>query len=151
MKRYFAFIFFKNIRKIIVTDSKLDVKRKLWQMLWLQAAVFPASIYLFKVNNGNFMRECKIWSKLINKKTSERRRWHRSAVFIVNFEHISHLFECFYCWLWESIFLLGLDLLRITLWIFVIFMDFSLFCFSSVEWLLRYIFAWTLKGMKKEH
>ena len=26
----------------------------------------------------------------VNNKTQERRQWHRSSVFIINFEHISH-------------------------------------------------------------
>ena len=33
---------------------------------------------------------CEIYSKLTIK-TLERRQWRRSGVFIVNFEHISHL------------------------------------------------------------
>ena len=42
-----------------------------------------------KVNNRN-TRRCEICSKLtIN--TPERRQWHRSCVFIVNFEHISQI------------------------------------------------------------
>ena len=50
----------------------------------------PAGIYLFKVNNRNTRTRCEICSKLtIN--TPERRHWRRSGVFIVNFEHISHL------------------------------------------------------------
>ena len=50
----------------------------------------PAGIYLFKVNNRNTRTRCEICSKLtIN--TPERRQWRRSGVFIVNFEHISHL------------------------------------------------------------
>ena len=52
--------------------------------------VFPASIYLFKVNNRNTRARCEICSKL-KIKTSERRQWRRSGVFIVNFEHILHL------------------------------------------------------------
>ena len=49
-----------------------------------------AGIYLFKVNNRNTRTRCEICSKLtIN--TPERRHWRRSGVFIVNFEHISHL------------------------------------------------------------
>ena len=46
--------------------------------------------YKFKVNNRNFRTSCEIWSKLTIK-TSEWRHWRRSGVFIVNFEHISHL------------------------------------------------------------
>ena len=50
----------------------------------------PSGIYLFKVNNRNTRTRCEICSKLtIN--TPERRHWRRSGVFIVNFEHISHL------------------------------------------------------------
>ena len=49
----------------------------------------PAGIYLFKVNNRNTRTRCEICSKLTN--TPERRQWRRSGVFIVNFEHISHL------------------------------------------------------------
>ena len=49
----------------------------------------PANIFLFKVSNRNIGKRCEICSKLrIN--TSEQSRWQRS-VFIVNFEHISHL------------------------------------------------------------
>ena len=51
---------------------------------------YPASIYLLKIYNGNTKIRCKICSKLTIK-TPERRRWHRSGVFIVNSEHISHL------------------------------------------------------------
>ena len=51
---------------------------------------FPAGIYLLKVNNRNTRTRCEICSKLTIK-TPERRQWRRSGVFIVNFEHISHL------------------------------------------------------------
>ena len=50
----------------------------------------PAGIYLLKVNNRNTRTRCEICSKLTIK-TPERRQWRRSGVFIVNFEHISHL------------------------------------------------------------
>ena len=70
----------------------------------------PAGIYLLKVNNRNTRTRCEICSKLtintperrllIPLKTSENQRFsdvfrgikrRRSGVFIVNFEHISHL------------------------------------------------------------
>ena len=64
----------------------------------------PANIFLFKVSNRNIGKRCEICSKLrIN--TSEQSRWQRS-VFIVNFEHISHL-------IWV---LLLLTLNRYTVW-----------------------------------
>ena len=53
----------------------------------------PAVNYTFKVNNRN-TRRCEISSKLTLKKP-ERRHWGRSGVFIVNFEHISHLILVF--------------------------------------------------------
>ena len=56
----------------------------------VRPSTYPAGIYLFKVNNRNTRTKCEICSKLtIN--TPERRQWRRSGVFIVNFEHISHL------------------------------------------------------------
>ena len=45
---------------------------------------------MFKVDNKNTRTRCEISSKLTIK-TLERRHWRRSSVFIVNFEHISHL------------------------------------------------------------
>ena len=54
-------------------------------------ANFPPNIYQFKVNNRNTRKKCEICSKLTIK-TPKRRHWHRSGVFVVNFEHISHLF-----------------------------------------------------------
>ena len=50
----------------------------------------PVDNYMFKVNNRSTRTWCEICSKLIIK-TPERRHWRRSGVFIVNFEHISHL------------------------------------------------------------
>ena len=50
----------------------------------------PAANYMFKVSNRNTRARCKICSKLTIK-TTERRQWCRSGVFIVYFEHIPHL------------------------------------------------------------
>ena len=44
---------------------------------------------MIKVKNRNTTKRCEICSKL-TVKTPQRRR--RSGLFIVNFEHISHLF-----------------------------------------------------------
>ena len=51
----------------------------------------PANIYLFKVNNRNTRKKCATCSKL-SIKTPEQRQWRRSKVFIVSFEHIWHFF-----------------------------------------------------------
>ena len=55
---------------------------------------FVLKIYMFKVNNRNTRTRCEIFSKL-TKKIPERRHWRRSAIFIVNFEHIPHLVPVF--------------------------------------------------------
>ena len=63
---------------------------------WIAAecSEYPANIYLFQFNNRNTRKKFEICSKL-TMKTPERRYWRRSALFIVNFEHISHLFVVF--------------------------------------------------------
>ena len=50
----------------------------------------PADNYMFKVSNRNIRIRWEICSKL-TMKIPERRHWRRSAIFIVNFEHIPHL------------------------------------------------------------
>ena len=55
---------------------------------YLKRIALPTGIYLLKAINRNTRTRCEIFSKLTIK-TLERRR--RSGVFIVNFEHISHL------------------------------------------------------------
>ena len=47
----------------------------------------PAGIYLLKVNNRNTGTRCEIYSKLTIK-IPEQHHWHRSGIFIVNFEHV---------------------------------------------------------------
>ena len=47
-------------------------------------------IYMIKVNKTNTGKRYGIRSKLTIK-TSKPRPWHRSDIFIVIFEHISHL------------------------------------------------------------
>ena len=54
----------------------------------------PAGIYLLKVNKRNTRTRWEICSELTIK-TQERRQWRHSGVFIVNFEHISHLIQVF--------------------------------------------------------
>ena len=54
----------------------------------------PGNIYLFKVNYRNIRKRCKICSNLTIK-TEERRRRRRRSVFVVNLEHILHLFLVF--------------------------------------------------------
>ena len=51
---------------------------------------YPASNWMFKVNNRNTKTKSKICSKLTIK-TPKRLQWRCSHVFIVNFEYIPHL------------------------------------------------------------
>ena len=53
-------------------------------------ATSTVGIHLLKANNKNTRTRCEMCSKLTIK-TPERRHWRRSGVFIVNFEHNSHL------------------------------------------------------------
>ena len=55
--------------------------------------IFPAGIFLLKFNNRNTRKRCEICSKLTIKLFCKQ--WRRSSLFIVNFEHISHLFLMF--------------------------------------------------------
>ena len=59
-----------------------------WQ-LYLFWILYPAGIYLLKVNNRNTGIRCEICSKL-TVKIPERRHWRRSGIFIINFDHVSH-------------------------------------------------------------
>ena len=61
---------------------------------FLKEHLLPAGNYMLKVNNRNTRTRCEICSKLTIK-TPERRHWRRFGVFLVNFEHISHLFLMF--------------------------------------------------------
>ena len=63
-----------------------------WTVPWQNYShIFcPAGIYLLNINNRNIRPRCEISSKLTIK-TLERCQWRHSGVFIINFEHISHL------------------------------------------------------------
>ena len=53
----------------------------------------PAGICLLKIHSRNIRTRCEVFSKLTIKTPPVTlvHIWHRSGVFIVNFEHISHL------------------------------------------------------------
>ena len=65
--------------------------------LFIQSWANPASVYLFKVNNGNIRKMCL----QLTITTPERRQWSHSGA-IVDFQHFSTSFWYFYCWLWKS-------------------------------------------------
>ena len=81
-----------------IQNFDLLMPQNLFQKLgishYISLCIFPANIYLLKGNNRNTRKRCEICSKLTIK-TQERRHWRRSGIFIVNFEHILHLFLVF--------------------------------------------------------
>ena len=79
-----------SVKNGVFESSKSD--KTIHQVLQLFTG--PAGNYMFKVNNRNTRAKYEICSKLTIK-TPERRHWRRSGVFIVNFEHISHLVPVF--------------------------------------------------------
>ena len=98
----------RNYAQTFLTDFA-HWKRKIFEetfldyvSCWIQYGIIfkdksgetPYSIFLFKVNNRNNIKKCEVCSKFTIK-TPEQRHWHRSGVFIVNFEYILHLFLVF--------------------------------------------------------
>ena len=71
---------------IISRNSRLALNAYFWPFL----VNLPAGNYMLKVNNRNTKTRCEISSRLTIK-IPERRQWCRFVMFIVNFEHISHL------------------------------------------------------------
>ena len=62
-----------------------------WLSLWYWSSMsYVSCIYLLKVSNRNTRKKCEICSKLTIK-TPEWRQWRPSGVFIIKFEHTSHL------------------------------------------------------------
>ena len=59
-----------------------------------ELTIIPVKFACSKSPIETLEKRCEICSKLTIK-TPERRQWRRSGVFIVNFEHISHLFLVF--------------------------------------------------------
>ena len=104
------YLLFVTIKFAVFLDTKHGLKEKVMehylriyfsnqQDLYLQGdsyqlshvttSLFPTSIYLFKVDKRNTKANCEICSKLTVKTLASF--W----CFIVNFEHISHLFLVF--------------------------------------------------------
>ena len=90
----FLFILFpcntRRKKKQGIEAKRICLKVPLNEIHYFWNSSFPAGIYLLKVNSRNTRARCEICSKLTIK-TPERRHWRLSGVFIVNFEHISHL------------------------------------------------------------
>ena len=70
-----------NSKKIIFLIQKIFYTSKSFLHI---SVIYPAGNYMFKVNNTNFRT-----------RTLKRHQWRRSGIFIINFEHISHLLLVF--------------------------------------------------------
>ena len=81
-----------TVTQWIYTAGKFNVHKLFLLLLesYLCLTQLSASIYLLKVNNRNTVTRCAICSKLTIK-TAERRHWRCFGLFVVIFEHISHL------------------------------------------------------------
>ena len=81
---------------LLVTTNTIVYYYKSWTCIssWQKIKLLPTNNYLFKAKNWNTRKKCGICLKLTIK-TPGRLQWRRSAVFIVNFEHIYHLFLVF--------------------------------------------------------
>ena len=65
--------------------------------------IYPVGIYLLKVNSENSRTKCVIFSKLTKKSSEQpywheviKKHWHCTAVIVINFEKIPHLFLVFH-------------------------------------------------------
>ena len=76
--------------RILYLDIFRAIKVSNILLMWFNNLMIPAGNYMFKVNNRNTRTRCEICSKLTIM-SPERRYGRRYGVFIVNFEHISHL------------------------------------------------------------
>ena len=80
-------------RKVVDNNAEIFEEKQItneFNNFLINVGPSPVGIYLLKVNNRNTRTRCEICSKLTIK-TSERRHWRRFGIFIVNFEHISHV------------------------------------------------------------
>ena len=88
-KQHFMQLYsFGNTEYIQVIGEPLERRKK--TILYSS----PSNKYLLKIKNSNTRKRCEICSELITK-TPKWRHWLLSGVFIVYFEHISHLFLVF--------------------------------------------------------
>ena len=69
--------------------------KKILNSMTSKSMNLPVKIYLFKVINGNTRKRRENCLKFNTQSTPDRCQWHRSYVFIVNFEHILQLLLVF--------------------------------------------------------
>ena len=89
--RKFKNKFFQRTTRVAVYVLAIVQRRAVVIYASFRSNHSPAGIYLLKANIRNARTSCEIYSNL-TMKTPERRHWLRSGIFIVNVEHISHLF-----------------------------------------------------------
>ena len=82
----FRCFYFEHISHLFSSVSIVDFK----QVNVSRRDFLHANKYLLKNSNKNTGKRCEIYSKLT--KSPGQRQWGLSGVFIVNFEHMLHLF-----------------------------------------------------------
>ena len=81
----------QNFKDQFYVTVSIITYRVIYLSLWELIPAIPASFhYLLRVNDRKTTTRCQICSKLTIK-TPKGRQWRRSGVFIVSFEHVSHL------------------------------------------------------------
>ena len=95
---------------------------------------------MFKVNNKKTKTRCKICPKLTIK-TPGQRHWRRSGVFIVNFEHISHLALGFLLMTLSKLIPAGICFASRTVAVFCLLLSlcFAVFCFFCLVFNLFFV------------
>ena len=71
------------------TKCNLTILPKVMKCSWVSVKHISAGNYMFKVKNKNTRTRRKVCSKFTIK--TPKRYWRRSGIFIMNFEHLSHL------------------------------------------------------------
>ena len=116
-----SFIFFVKFPELHRNKNVSEMFSLFWH--FIPKHCNPANNYIFKFSNRNFRKRCEMRSKL-RLKTPERRHWHPSHVFIVNFEHFFFMFLLF------LLFILGMYLFAGNIY----------FLFNEHIWLLFLVF-----------
>ena len=80
---FWGFVF----TKVVYVSLRVPIFAKLEKMCEIRENAHETQP---AISNRNTRTRCEICSKL-KIKIPERRHWHCSGIFIVNFEHISHL------------------------------------------------------------
>ena len=95
----------KKMLSEILKNSKENIFTRVFFWIKLRGSGLP------EVNNRNTRKRCKMCS-MLTLEILEKHHWSRYGVFIVNFEHISHIFLVLFCSLWAVKCFLGCSMVK---------------------------------------